>query len=47
MNLGPLLKLANFDVGDAKEMAHYVHRWESARGETGPWNETASATLGA
>ncbi len=27
--------------------AHYMLRWENTRGETGPWSETASATIGA
>jgi len=34
-------------VADAGKTAHYMLRWESARGETGPWSETASATIGA
>ena len=39
--------LAEFDGADAKKVAHYMLRWESTRGETGPWSETASATIGA
>ena len=39
--------LAKFDGADAKKVAHYMLRWESTRGETGPWSETASATIGA
>ena len=39
--------LATFDGADAKKVAHYMLRWESTRGETGPWSETASATIGA
>lgn len=39
--------LATFDGIDANEVAHYMLRWESTRGEPGPWSETASATIGA
>ena len=39
--------VANFDGADANKVAHYMLRWESTRGETGPWSETASATIGA
>ncbi len=39
--------LATFDGADAEKVAHYMLRWESTRGETGPWSETASATIGA
>ena len=39
--------LAKFDGADAKKVVHYMLRWESTRGETGPWSETASATIGA
>ena len=35
------------DGADANKVAHYMLRWESTRGETGPWSETASATIGA
>ncbi|MCG3127241.1 MAG: hypothetical protein CHACPFDD_02099 [Phycisphaerae bacterium] len=27
--------------------AHYMLRWVNSRGETGPWSETATATIGA
>ena len=26
---------------------HYMLRWVNSRGETGPWSETATATIGA
>ncbi len=39
--------VTNFDGADANQVAHYMLRWESTRGETGPWSETASATIGA
>ncbi len=39
--------VATFDGGDANKVAHYMLRWESTRGEPGPWSETASATIGA
>ncbi len=39
--------VANFDGADANKVAHYMLRWESTRGETGPWSETARATIGA
>jgi hypothetical protein len=39
--------LATFDGADANTVAHHMLRWESTRGETGPWSETASATIGA
>ena len=39
--------LAQFDGADANKVAHYMLRWESTRGEPGPWSETASATIGA
>ena len=35
-----------FAGADANKVAHYMLRWESTRGETGPWSETASATIG-
>ena len=39
---------ANFvTYATANKVAHYMLRWESTRGETGPWSETASATIGA
>ena len=37
----------DFAGGDANKVAHYMLRWENTRGETGPWSETASATIGA
>ncbi len=37
----------DFGGGDANKVAHYMLRWENTRGETGPWSETASATIGA
>jgi hypothetical protein len=39
--------VATFEGADANKVAHYMLRWESTRGETGPWSETASATIGA
>ena len=39
--------VATFDGADANKVAHYMLRWENTRGETGPWSETASATIGA
>ncbi len=39
--------MAKFDGADANKTAHYMLRWESTRGEPGPWSETASATIGA
>ena len=39
--------VAAFDGADANKVAHYMLRWENTRGETGPWSETASATIGA
>ncbi len=39
--------VADFAGADANKVAHYMLRWESTRGETGPWSETASATIGA
>ena len=39
--------LATFAGADANKVAHYMLRWESTRGEPGPWSETASATIGA
>ncbi len=39
--------VAAFDGTDANKVAHYMLRWENTRGETGPWSETASATIGA
>ena len=39
--------VAAFDGADAGKTAHYMLRWVNSRGETGPWTETASATIGA
>ena len=39
--------VADFAGADVNKVAHYMLRWESTRGETGPWSETASATIGA
>ena len=39
--------VAAFDGADANKVAHYMLRWENTRGETGPWSETASTTIGA
>ena len=39
--------LAPYTGADANKVAHYMLRWESTRGDTGPWSETASATIGA
>jgi hypothetical protein len=30
---------------DRNKVAHYMLRWESTRGETGPWGEQVSATV--
>ena len=32
---------------DGGKQAHYMLRWVNTRGETGPWSETATATIGA
>ena len=37
----------DFAGADGGKTAHYMLRWESTRGETGPWSVTASATVGA
>jgi hypothetical protein len=34
-----------FEGEDANQIAHWMLRWESTRGETGPWSETISATI--
>ncbi len=39
--------VTDFDGADANKVAHYMLRWESTRGDVGPWSETASATIGA
>ena len=38
---------ADFDGEDGGKQAHYMLRWVNTRGETGPWSETATATIGA
>jgi hypothetical protein len=37
--------VAEFDGSDAGKTAHYMLRWQSTRGEHGPWSQTASATI--
>ena len=37
----------DFDGTDGGKQAHYMLRWVNTRGETGPWSETATATIGA
>ena len=37
----------DFAGADGGKTAHYMLRWESTRGEPGPWSDTASATIGA
>jgi hypothetical protein len=37
----------DFDGADGGKQAHYMLRWVNTRGETGPWSETATATIGA
>ena len=37
----------DFDGSDGGKQAHYMLRWVNTRGETGPWSETATATIGA
>lgn len=39
-------QVAAFAGADANKVAHYMLRWESTRGEPGPWSETASAKIG-
>ena len=39
--------VTDFDGVDGNKVAHYMLRWESTRGDVGPWSETASATSGA
>ena len=39
--------VAAFAGVDGNKVAHYMLRWESTRGQPGPWSETASATIGA
>jgi hypothetical protein len=42
-NLGALGLVAD----DAGKNAHYLLRWVDPTAETGPWSETATATIGA
>jgi len=37
----------DYDGADGGKNAHYMLRWESTRGEPGPWSKTISATIGA
>lgn len=37
----------DFDGADGGKQTHYMLRWVNTRGETGPWSETATATIGA
>ena len=39
--------LAVYDGAEGGQTAHYLLRWENTRGESGPWSETVSATIGA
>lgn len=36
---------ADYDGDQGGKIAHYMLRWVSARGETGPWSQTVSATI--
>ena len=36
-----------FDSGNGGMQAHYLSRWVSTSGATGPWSETSSATVAA
>ena len=36
-----------FNGDDGNKTAHYMLRWVNTRGETGPWSETVSVTIGA
>ncbi|MCG3138198.1 MAG: hypothetical protein HJJLKODD_02059 [Phycisphaerae bacterium] len=38
---------ANYSGSDGGQPAHYMLRWVNSRGETGPWSETITATIGA
>ena len=40
-------EFTDFDGADGGKQAHYMLRWVNTRGETGPWSETATATIGA
>jgi len=37
--------LVELDPTKAGQTAHYLGRWVSTRGDTGPWSETVSATV--
>lgn len=37
----------DFDGPDGGKNAHYMLRWLNAKGQKGPWSETATATIGA
>ena len=37
----------DYPGSEGGEQAHYMLRWVNTRGETGPWSETATATIGA
>ena len=37
----------DYDGAQGSKPAHYMLRWVNSRGETGPWSETATATIGA
>lgn len=39
--------LAAYTGAHAYKVAYYMLRWESTRGDPGPWRETVSATIGA
>lgn len=37
--------VAEYDGAHANQIAHYMLRWLSSRGEHGPWSQTVSATI--
>jgi len=37
----------DYGGADGGKPAHYMLRWVNSRGETGPWSETVTATIGA
>ena len=37
--------LAQYDGSQGGKLAHYMLRWRSTRGETGPWSQTVSGTI--
>ena len=39
--------MTEFDGADGNKMAHYMLRWLNPKGQTGPWSQTVSATIGA